>query len=257
MAWERELQVAIEAARAAEVVHRNGRLGVLEVSTKSSEVDLVTQVDVESEARIRQVILASFPGDAILGEEEGAIGDSPRMWVVDPLDGTVNYAHGFPVYCVSIGLTVDRERVVAVVLDTARGELFTATKGGGAFMEGAPIRVSGTQQLSKAMLATGFAYASRWQGENLKWFGKLLGECRAIRRPGAAAIDLAWLAAGRIDGFWELCLKPWDTAAGSLLVEEAGGTVTGVGGAQWAPGHPMIIASNRRIHRQLVASLSD
>ena len=136
MTWDAELTVAVRASRAAEAVHREGRTSPLAIDTKSSPIDLVTQVDKDSEARVRQVILSAFPGDAIRGEEEGETGASERVWIVDPLDGTVNYAHGFPIYCVSIALTVSGERVVGVVLDTVHGELFTAVRGGGAHLNG-------------------------------------------------------------------------------------------------------------------------
>jgi len=203
------------------------------------------------------VLLDAFPDDAVLGEEGGEVGASDRLWVVDPLDGTVNYAHGFPVYCVSIALTVRGERVVGVVLDTARGELFTATKGGGTRLDGQLVTASSRERLDEAMLATGFAYESRWMPESVQLFGKMLHACRAIRRPGAAALDLAYLAAGRIDGFWERCLKPWDTAAGSLLVEEAGGRVSGESEAEWVMGDPLIVASSPGFHRELVDALTE
>lgn len=249
-----DLQLAMRAAQAAAALHRAG--GALEIEAKSSDIDLVTRVDREAEATIRAVILAERPDDAILGEEEGLAGLGPRTWVVDPLDGTLNYAHGFPYYCVSVALQVDGVTEVGVVLDSTRDELFAAVRGGGATLNGAPIRVSGEGVLRRSMIATGFAYRAEWMAENLVLFNALLPQARALRRPGAAALDLANLAAGRLDGFWELHLNPWDVAAGSLLVTEAGGQVSDEGGAGYRLGGKTIVASNGALHPELLAALA-
>ena len=255
--WSEELAVAVRAARAAQTIHVSGRSRELEIHTKSSHVDLVTQIDVESEDAVREVILDAFPGDAILGEEGGQRGTAERRWIVDPLDGTLNYAHGFPYYCVSIALEVRGELVVGVVLDTAHDELFTARAGGGAWHGDKPLSVTACQRLDQALVATGFAYESRWMDENLALFGKMLHKTRAIRRPGAAALDLAHVAAGRFDGFREMYLKPWDVAAGLVLIREAGGQVSGSGGAPFTPGDRTLIASNGGVHQQLVSGLEE
>lgn len=205
------LHTAIRAARAAAHLHRSSIGSDLGVAIKTSEADLVTRVDKESEALIREVLLSSYPDHVVLGEEEGQPGgDAPYRWIVDPLDGTLNYAHAFPFYCVSIALEVEGTVQVGVVLDSARGELFSATRGGGAYLNGAPIEVSRQRTVAQAMLGTGFAYAEDAIAQNVEVFARMLSRCRAVRRLGAAALDLAYVAAGRLDGFWQLQLKPWD-----------------------------------------------
>ena len=249
-----ELAAAIEAARAAARIHVRFQGEHLVQGSKSNARDLVTQVDVASEERIRALLLGAFPDDAFLGEETGAVGHSGRLWIVDPLDGTVNYVHGMPAYAVSIALQIDGRLEVAVVLDSAKGDLFTATRGGGAWMNGAPIRVSDCPSLDEAMVATGFAYKPEQRAENLALFTKVLPKARCVRRPGAASLDLAYVAAGRFDGFWELHLSPWDVAAGALLVEEAGGRVTS-GPRPFGLRDPLIVATNGPVHASLVRAL--
>jgi len=249
------LHTAIRAAQAAARIHQRNVGRDLGITTKSTEIDLVTRVDRESEAMIRDVLLASYPEHVVLGEEEGQRGDAPYRWVVDPLDGTLNYAHGFPFYCVSIGLEIDGQIEVGVVLDSFRDELFTAVRGGGAYLNGAPVAVTAETELRKSMLATGFAYDPGSALDNVAVFGRMMGRCRALRRPGAAALDLAYVACGRLDGFWELKLNPWDVAAGTLLVTEAGGRVTGGEGGPYRLGEGALVASNGPLQNALLAAL--
>ncbi|MBJ95293.1 MAG: inositol monophosphatase [Rickettsiales bacterium] len=253
-----DLEVAVEAAQAAASIHRAGHNQDLAVKTKSNAIDLVTRVDTESEQAIREILGNRFPEDTILGEEQGQRqGSSSRRWIVDPLDGTLNYAHGFPWYCVSIALEVEGRTEVAVVLDSAHNDLFTAQRGGGSQLNGEPLQVSNCSVLSKAMLATGFPYKREWMMENVATFAHMMPRARAIRRPGAAALDLACLAAGRLDGFWEIYLKPWDVAAGVLLVEEAGGIVSDEVGAPYLLGGKTIIASNGPLQAALLKALAE
>lgn len=246
-------EVAHRAADAAARVHRGHAGAVLDVTTKSSATDLVTEVDRLSEEAIRRTIAAAFPDHGFWGEEAGASGgDARQRWIVDPLDGTVNYAHGFPVYATSIALEVDGTVELGVVLDTARGERFAARRGAGATRDGVPIAVSTTTDLGAAMLATGFAYGGPAVARNLEAFARVVPRARAVRRPGAAALDLCHVACGRFDGFWELDLKPWDVAAAALVVREAGGTVTDERGAPYRWGADGMVATNGRLHARLL-----
>ena len=249
------LHTAIRAARAAAHIHQSGVGQDLNIATKSNETDLVTRIDKESETRIREILLTAYPEHVVLGEEEGQSGDAPYRWIVDPLDGTLNYAHGFPFYCVSIGLEVHGRLEVGVVLDSVRNELFTAVRGGGALLNGAPVKVTKETELRRSMLATGFAYDPDTAADNIEVFRRMLGRCRTVRRPGAAALDLAYVACGRVDGFWELKLNAWDVAAGVLLVTEAGGQVTGHAGEPYRLGEKVLVASNGVIHASLVGTL--
>jgi len=252
-----DLEVAVHAARAAASIHRSERGTDLAVRSKSNAIDLVTRVDTASEAAIRAVILEVFPEDTILGEEEGQHqGSSQRRWIVDPLDGTLNYAHGFPWYCVSIALEVAGQIELGVVLDSVHDELFTAVRGQGAQLNGEALRVSDCNRLDEAMLATGFPYKAEWMTENIATFAWMMPKVRAIRRPGAAALDMACLAAGRLDGFWEIHLQPWDVAAGMLLVTEAGGRVSGPDGLRYPLGAKTIVASNGKVHDPLLEALA-
>ncbi len=251
------LHTAIRAAQAAAAIHQANAGGKLTIDTKTSHTDLVTHVDKESEARIREVILSSYPDHTVLGEEGGQPGGEARArWIVDPLDGTLNYAHGFPFYCVSIALEIDGTVEVGVVLDTVRNELFTAVRGEGAYLNGAPIAVTREANLQNAMLATGFAYDPEAVSENLEVFKRVMPHVRAIRRPGAAALDLCYVACGRLDAFWELNLNPWDVAAGMLVIQEAGGTVTGGGGEPYRLSEKVVVASNGHLHGKLVSLLA-
>ena len=247
------LSTAIRAAQAATKLQQFYVGGDLEITTKSGETDLVTKVDKLCEAKIRDILLGAYPDHVVLGEEEGQPGGASRYrWIVDPVDGTTNYAQGFPFYCVSIGLELDGVMEVGVVLDGVRGELFTAVKGGGAFLNGVPVEVTQKTELVDALVATGFAYHKDTIRENIEVFARVHERVRSVRRPGAAALDLAYVACGRLDGFWELGLKPWDAAAGILLIQEAGGTLTGAAGEPYNLGDRVLVASNGHLHMKLV-----
>ncbi|WP_337867827.1 inositol monophosphatase family protein [Meiothermus sp.] len=249
------LQTALDAAHLAKGIHQYYQEKGFTQSTKSTPTDVVTQADHESEAAIRELIAMRHPDHVVLGEEQGQDKEGAFRWIVDPLDGTVNYAHGFPFYAVSIGLEVHGEVVLGVVLDTARGELFTATKGGGAYLNGRPIRVSNRSTLVGSLLATGFPYDVNKDTENLTYFQRALTKGLMVRRPGAAALDLVYVAAGRLDGFWEVKLNPWDVAAGWLIVSEAGGQVTGLQGEAYRLGNRYLVASNGLIHQPLLDTI--
>ena len=251
------LHTAVQAAQEAARIHRFHIGGELDVSTKSNITDLVTKVDKMCEQKIRDLIAERYPDHAVLGEEQGGPGsDAEFRWIVDPLDGTVNYAHGFPFYCVSIALEIRGQVEVGVVLDSAHHEMFSAVRGGGAYLDGAPLRVSAESDPARAMMATGFSYDPGRKIENAEVFMRMLPEVRAIRRPGAAALDLSYVAAGRLDGFWELTLNPWDVAAGVLIIEEAGGRVSGANGEPYRLSDPVLIASNGLLHERLVDLLA-
>lgn len=246
--------VAVRAARAAGAVHAAHLGRIQTVRTKSTYADLVTEVDGEAERVIRDVIAATFPDHAVLGEEEGQQGEGEFRWVVDPLDGTVNYAHGYPVFCSSVALEVRGVPVVGAVYDVTRDELFSAVQRQGAFLNGSPVRVSQTPSLTTpALVATGFPYDNSGE-RNLAHVAKLLRLGVPVRRPGAAALDLCNVACGRMDAYWELGLKPWDSAAGSLILLEAGGRVTDGSGGD-TPYGEMIVATNGLLHGELLALL--
>lgn len=250
------LDTAIQAARAAGAIQLARAELAHDEQSKTTFSDLVTEVDALCEAEIRRVILSAYPDHAVLGEEEGQAGEGDFLWVVDPLDGTVNYARGYPVYCASVGLEVRGVRVVGAVYDPTRRELFTASLGGGAFLNGARIRPSQTPSLrSPALISTGFPYNVASDRSNLGHLEKLLELGVPVRRPGAAALDLCNVAAGRMDGYWEQGLKRWDSAAGSLIVEEAGGVITDLDG-QPTPYGRAIVAANPVLHAELLAVLS-
>lgn len=220
-------------------------------------IDLVTEADRMSEEVILSEISRRYPDHGVLSEEsEEKNGRTALRWIVDPLDGTTNYAHGFPFFCVSIALEKDGSVVLGVVYDPMRDDLFEASLAGGSSLNGTKLRVSSVDDLSRGLLATGFPYDIRESPDNnLNFFNAMAKKAQAIRRAGAAALDLAYLAAGRFDGFWELKLKPWDTAAGCLLVEEAGGVVSDMKGAKWDLFSPGLVASNGRIHEQMMEVL--
>ena len=249
------LHTAICAAKEAAYIHKSHLNRELEIETKSTYADLVTKVDKDSEAKIREIINSTYPNHTILGEEEGQKTSSSHRWIVDPLDGTINYAHGFPFYCVSIALEIDSKLQVGVVLDSYHDELFTAIQGQGAYCNGSPVLVSKEATLSKALLATGFSYNPEMIDQSLALFKKVLLKCRSVRRPGAAALDLCYVACGRLDGFWEAKLNPWDVAAGVLIIQEAGGSVTDAFGGPYHLDNPIMIASNGHLHLKLVGIL--
>lgn len=222
------------------------------------EINLVTEADHLSEALIVERIHREFPGHDILTEEspETANGSGFR-WIIDPLDGTTNYAHGYPVFSVSIALEVKGVIMLGAVYNPMLDELFTAEKGAGAFLNGRRLTVSRTESLSRGLLATGFPYDIREdRNNNINYFKVMVLSAQAVRRTGSAALDLAYIAAGRFDGFWELKLMPWDTAAGWLLVEEAGGEVTDLRGDPYHLHSPNMLASNGLIHAEMVRILA-
>jgi len=255
--WNAHLHVAIEAARTAGSYQRHRFTSPLSVDLKGDK-DLVTEVDRESERLIVDHLLTHFPEHTILAEEdEYPQNVSPLRWIIDPLDGTTNYAHAFPWFCVSIGLEADGELVAAVIYNPIYDELFTAVKEGGAFLNGRRLCVSGHAPLKNSLLGTGFPYdCATDPANNFDNFIAFQKAARGIRRAGAAALDLASVAAGRLDGFWELKLKPWDVAAGVLLVREAGGMVTGFDGAAYSIFNNRIVASNGLIHAEMTAMLT-
>ncbi len=213
-------------------------------------INPVTQIDLASEELISHEISRRFPGHAVLGEEgSDSRGKSEFVWIVDPLDGTVNFAHGFPVYCVSIGVEYQGQIVAGAVYDPERKELFWSLRGSGAWLNKTRIRVSSESRLDRALLATGFAYdIGTARKNNLGYFARMAKKAQGVRRPGSAAIDLCWLAAGRIDGFWELKLHPWDTAAATLIVAEAGGRLSRVDGSTYSIFAPDLLATNGKLH---------
>lgn len=249
----RYLATAIEVVTQAGAIQR-ARFGSAFSVGKKGTIDLVTEVDLEVERAARALIGARFPDHDILAEELGG-GDGGRShrWVFDPLDGTTNFAHGIPIFCSALALEIDGEAVVGAVFDPNRQELFTAERGVGAWLNGAPLRTSSTAALIDAVLVTGFPYdVHRTLDEVIGLFSAYVGEARAVRRLGSAAIDLCWVAAGRMDGFWEERLQPWDTRAGALLVQEAGGQVSGLDGGPWDPAGGHLIASNGHLHQAMV-----
>ncbi|MFN7978907.1 MAG: inositol monophosphatase family protein [Vicinamibacterales bacterium] len=249
----RYLATAIEVVTAAGAIQR-ARFGQAIRIDKKGAIDLVTEVDVEVERAARALLGARFPDHDILAEELGGGGSgASHRWVFDPLDGTTNFAHGLPIFCASLALEIDGEAVVGAVFDPNRQELFTAERGVGAWLNGAPIRVTDTSALIDALLVTGFPYDVHDRlDEVIGLFKAYVGKARAIRRLGSAAIDLCWVAAGRMDGFWEENLQPWDTRAGALLVQEAGGRVSGLDGAPWDPYARHLLASNGALHEAML-----
>jgi myo-inositol-1(or 4)-monophosphatase len=223
---------------------------------KKGAIDLVTEVDMAVERRFRAFIAERFPDHAILAEEMGGPAPGSRArhcWIYDPIDGTTNFAHGLPIFCASLALEIDGVAEVGAVYDPTRKELFTAERGKGALLNGQPIHVSAAATLVDAMLVTGFPYDVHSRvDEIVGLFGAFVGQARAVRRLGSAAIDLCYVAAGRMDGFWESDLKPWDIAAGALIVEEAGGRVTSMGGQPFASRSGRVLATNGLLHEAML-----
>jgi len=251
-------------ATAVEIVLRAGEIqlarreGGFRVSKKGVR-DLVTDVDLECERLCRALIAERFPDHDVLAEELGAeaTGRPPARcrWIFDPLDGTTNYTHGLPIFCASLALQIDGRTEVGAVYDPSRRELFTAERGEGAFLNGRALAVSDTVEAIDALLVTGFPYF--YKQELVELFGTFLQRARAVRRLGSAALDLCYVAAGRFDGFWEQHLKPWDVAAGALIVEEAGGRITGMDGLPFdlMAGH--LVASNGRVHEAMLVVIRE
>lgn len=227
---------------------------------KKGSIDLVTEVDLACERMCRDTIAERFPGHDVLAEELGsaAAGGAPSRfrWVFDPLDGTTNYAHGLPIYCSSLALEIDGRAEVAAIYDPTRKELFTAERGEGSYLNGRALHVSSNVALIDSLLVTGFPYnVHEESGELVALFGYFLGRARAVRRLGSAALDLGYVAAGRFEAFWEQHLKPWDVAAGALIVSEAGGRVTGMDGNPFDPAAAHLVASNGHVHAAVVDTI--
>ena len=251
------LNVAVKAARAAGAIINRAALDVEAVRISQKQVnDFVTEVDLASEAIILETLLTAFPHHGILAEESGSTHGDPHadhIWIIDPLDGTTNFIHGLPVYCVSIALSVRGKIEQAVIYDPSRNDLFTATKGRGAFMNERRIRVSKRTNLTECLISTDFPFR---KGDNFNQYLRMMGDVMqrtaGLRRPGAAALDLAYVAAGFTDGFFETGLSPWDVAAGSLLVTEAGGLVGNLTGEADFLDQKECLAGSPRIYGQLV-----
>ena len=228
--------------------------------THKSPIDLVTEADHAAEQCVIDIILANFPDHRILAEERGEIDQSPShyRWIIDPLDGTTNFAHGFPAYCVSIGLEYKGECVLGVVYDPTRDELFSATRGDGARVNDRSIHVSQTPQLDQALLVTGFAYDIRENpNNNLDHFTRFALRAQGLRRTGSAALDLCYVAAGRFDGFWEVKLKPWDMAAGVVILQESGGQITNLRGQSHSLYGEELVSSNGLIHEAMIMVIQE
>ncbi|MEZ5360504.1 MAG: inositol monophosphatase family protein [Candidatus Zixiibacteriota bacterium] len=250
--YRKEWKLAKDMAVATGDILRRGLKSKRRVTYKG-KVDLVTQVDVQAEKFITSQIKKAYPGHSILAEESGeSIKQSPFLWIIDPIDGTTNYAHGYPAFCISIALAVDGKMTLGAIYDPVHDELFYAHRGQGAFLNRKRISVSTEKKLLHSLLATGFPYdIAESRIDNLENFGRMYKHSRGIRRGGSAALDLCYLACGRFDGFWELKLHPWDTAAGLVIVEEAGGKVTQIDGSEYSIYNNTILASNGRIHDQM------
>ncbi len=253
------LPVALDAARSAGKLLREALGGPRRIDYKGHPTNLVTEMDRRAEALIVERIRAAFPDHAILGEEGGAhAGDSEYRWLIDPLDGTTNYAHGVPIFSVSVALERAGQVELGVAYDPTREECFVARRGAGATLNGEPLRVSATTALGESLLVTGFPYDIRTTTEtNLPEYRALSLRSRAVRRLGSAVLDLCYVAAGRFDGFWELRLGPWDMAAGGLIVSEAGGRITNVRGGPWHLDGPGVLATNGLVHDAVLATLEE
>jgi myo-inositol-1(or 4)-monophosphatase len=251
------LNFAIRVARDAGALIRD-RVGTNIGIDHKGSIDLVTDVDLASERLIREAISTYYPRHEILAEEGGlSESGSEYRWVVDPLDGTTNYAHGYPVFCVSIALECKGEPVLGVVYDPMRDELFAAEQGAGATLNNRAIHVSKVQDLMQGMLSTGFPYDIKTSKlTNLDHWSNFAMSAQALRRDGAAALDLCYVACGRFDGFWELNLSPWDTAAGALIVAEAGGRISNFSGGAFSNYKREIVASNGLIHDRMLEVLA-
>jgi myo-inositol-1(or 4)-monophosphatase len=254
-------------ATAVEIVLRSGEIQMSRRESgfsinKKGTIDLVTEVDLECERMCRAVLAERFPDHDILAEELSSgpaqVASAHYRWVFDPLDGTTNYAHGLPVFCASLALEIDGQAVAGAVYDPTRKELFTGERGAGAFLNGTRLQVSETGALLDALLVTGFPYDVHQKLQPLiAMFGAFLGQARAVRRLGSAALDLCYVAAGRFDGFWEQSLRPWDVSAGALIVEEAGGRITGMDGTRFDPAAAHLVASNGRIHQAMLRVIDE
>jgi myo-inositol-1(or 4)-monophosphatase len=253
------LEVAIETAREAGAILRHEFDRPKQISYKG-EVDIVTESDRRSEALIIARLRKHFPDHAIIAEEGGGGGVGAKYcWHVDPLDGTTNFAHGYPCFAVSIGLAEDGQPIAGAVFNPVSEELFTAARGEGAYLNGKPIRVSAIEKLATSLVATGFPTHHRKRSANINYYWEYTLRSHGVRRDGSAALDLCSVACGRFDAFWEFGLKSWDTAAGVLLVLEAGGKVSDLSGGPYLLGGPQMLASNGRIHGEMqeVATIAE
>ncbi len=251
---EKFLETAKEAAYEAGEIQLSYMGKAKEIDFKSCQNDLVTIADKKSEEKIITIIKTYFPDHAILGEETGCHREteSEYLWVIDPLDGTTNFAHNFPHFAVSIGLVRNNKIIMGVVYDPCKNELFWAAEGNGAFLNSEEIKVSATVELKKSLLATGFAPMKEHDlDENLALFKKFMLNSQAIRRPGAAALDICYVACGRLDAFWELKLNPWDVTAGACIAKEAGGEVTNYYSNDFDIYKKSIIVSNTILHDRM------
>lgn len=245
------LELAVDAAREAGSILLAEFDRPVKISYKG-EVDIVTQADKRSEQAVVARLRTHFPKHAIVAEEGGGSeSDSPFRWHVDPLDGTTNFAHGYPCFAVSIGLEESGELIVGVINNPVSGELFTAVKGEGAYLNQKKIQVSPIDKLATSLLVTGFPSVKRSQNPNIHYYWDFTLRSHGVRRDGSAALDLAAVACGRFEGFWEFGLHSWDTAAGVLLVREAGGTVTQFNGQPYLLGDRELLASNGRVHSEM------
>jgi myo-inositol-1(or 4)-monophosphatase len=250
-------RVAIRAARAAGRIHLK-RMNHISIANKSNVIDLVTEADRESEAAVIEVLRRAFPTHAILAEESGVSGDSSEhRWIIDPLDGTTNFAHGYPCFAVSIALLEDGVPLVGVVFNSVADELFCAARGEGAFLNDKPIRVSSAERMAVSLVATGFPTHKRGDNLNIHYYWHFTLHSHGVRRDGSAALDLCSVACGRFEAFWEFGLKSWDTAAGILIVTEAGGKVTDLRGGPYRPGGPDLLVTNGHIHAEMQQMMAE
>jgi myo-inositol-1(or 4)-monophosphatase len=256
------LGVAVEAARAAAAIIRDAEPRVRDITwQEKSATDFVSEVDLAAEMSILEIVRHQVPHAAVLAEETAATLGGDRqgqgvVFVVDPLDGTTNFLHGYPEYAVSIGVLVGGALAASVVLDVPGDECFTATQGGGARLDGVPIRVSMTENPQRALIGTGFPFKNLADiAPYQRQMSRVMAGVSGVRRPGAASIDLASVACGRFDAFWEMMLAPWDVAAGILLIREAGGVVTDLSGAPCPVAHTGLVAGNAAMHRWLMRTL--
>ncbi len=254
---DRAREVGIQAACSAGALLRRRLNSIREVRHKSA-IDIVTDVDLESEREVCATLHAAFPTHTIVGEEGGVrVGRDARFrWIVDPLDGTTNYAHGFPFFCVSIGLEVDGHLTLGMAYAPSLDELYVGQAGRGATVNDRPMHVSATSDLAQALLATGFPYDRAEFPRAIKSFEVMSTQCQAVRRAGSAVLDLCYVACGRLDGYWEHVVKPWDIAAGALIVIEAGGTVTTTDGSAFSVDDGQVLASNGLLHASMTSTLA-
>jgi len=257
--YEALLQTAVAAGREAGSLLLSYARSGFRIEHKSP-LNLVTDADHAAEQCIIDHVTRHFPHHRVLAEERGPVepSTSPYLWIIDPLDGTTNFAHGYPAYCVSIGLEFQGRCILGAVFDPSRDEMFTAVEGHGSQLNGQPIRVSRTKSLDRSLLVTGFAYDIRESPRNnLDHFVAFALKAQGIRRTGSAALDMCYVAAGRFDGFWEVKLNPWDMAAGSVIVREAGGHLTNFSGCDFSIYGKELVASNGLIHQAIVETLNE